>query len=194
MDLRLTHQCIDKLSPRTNLTRTLHTLHADERRISNILLLYKHKFGFIESKYTWYYFCHFQKQQVNLTEMWYTSSDSTTYSDFPWWAAISLSFSFSSPVYTRHTTVISIVLPWIYNYKDKIKTESQGLTWCILRIISDPPINSPLMNICGNVGQLLQGKKKQTLRKQHQIKDLNVGITAKFILTTNPCLWTTSNL
>jgi hypothetical protein len=32
------------------------------------------------------------------------------------------------------------------------------LTWCILRTISDPPINSPLMKTCGNVGQWLQKK------------------------------------
>lgn len=32
---------------------------------------------------------------------------------------------------------------------------AQLVTWCMFRIISEPPINSPLMNICGNVGQLL---------------------------------------
>jgi hypothetical protein len=32
------------------------------------------------------------------------------------------------------------------------------LAWCMLSMMSDPPTNSPLINICGNVGQLLHIK------------------------------------
>lgn len=34
------------------------------------------------------------------------------------------------------------------------------ITWCMLRTISEPPMNSPLMNICGNVGQRLHSQKR----------------------------------
>jgi len=34
------------------------------------------------------------------------------------------------------------------------------LAWCMLNMMSDPPTNSPLINICGNVGQLLHQQNK----------------------------------
>lgn len=40
----------------------------------------------------------------------------------------------------------------IWESKPKVGKE----TWCMLRMISDPPTNSPLTNIWGNVGQWLQ--------------------------------------
>jgi hypothetical protein len=42
--------------------------------------------------------------------------------------------------------------------------EKGELAWCMLKMMSDPPTNSPLMNICGNVGQLLHRKKTEIAR------------------------------
>lgn len=44
------------------------------------------------------------------------------------------------------------------------------ITWCMFRIMSDPPMNSPLMNICGKVGQWLDRKMVELV----EMKTLNI--------------------
>jgi hypothetical protein len=50
------------------------------------------------------------------------------------------------------------------SYSNKIKSSKpammSSLAWCMVSMISDPPTNSPLINICGNVGQLLHKQKE----------------------------------
>jgi hypothetical protein len=65
-----------------------------------------------------------------------------------------LKFTFLKKIKTSQPLSERYQLSWIHLVNEIVVVSS--LAWCMFNMISDPPTNSPLINIWGNVGQLLQ--------------------------------------